>query len=484
MRTPLLRALRVGLSAGAVLLTLVGADRSPHVNATAVALVLVLIVLCMALTWGWLEALVAAIMAAAGLDYFFLPPRGFGIEQPEHWVTYLAFLATAIAVGQLSARASRHRDQAVQRQAEVEKLYRLADATAEGETVDAIVRSLGGPLKGILEVEAVAIYDKVSGRIWRSGTGTSQITDDQLRDMAARGTPFSDPQSGVCMTPVREGGELVGSIGLQGARLSPGLLQAAAEKVGAAIAKARAAERAREAEVARRSEELKSAVFDALAHEAKGPLNSIHLAATTLLSQRPGDAAQQREMLTIIKEEVGRIDRWIDDAIRTSRSDTSRLTVNKEPQDVGDLVSEALDRLRSLLGGRQLRVEIAESLPRTDCDKGMIQHVLGLLLDNAAKYSPPGSPIFVSAGLDDDTPMIVVTVSDAGPGIPEEERTRIFEKHFRGSHRGPGVPGLGLGLASAKHLVEAHGGEIWVTRREEDGAAFHFSLPVALGGTV
>jgi len=478
------RALRIGLSAGAVLLTLVVADRLPHVDATAVALVLVLIVLCTALAWGWLEALVAAIVAGAGLEYFFLPPRGPWIEQPEHLVVLFAFVVTAIAVGQLSARASRHRVQAVQRQAEDEKLYRLADAIAEGENVDAIVQSLGGPLRGILGLEAVAIYDKGSGRIWRSGSQTSQLTDDQLRDVAACGTPFCDCASGVSIVAIREGGEFAGSIGIEGSGVSPGLLKAATEKVGAAIAKARAAERAKEAEIARKSEELKSAVFDALAHEAKGPLHSINIAATTLLSERPGDAAQQREMLSIIKEEVDRINRWIDDAVRTSRSDTSRLTVNKAPQDVGDLVSGALGRLGALVGERQIGVEIGESLPRADCDAAMIQHVLSLLLDNAVRYSPPGSPISVSASRDDDSPMIVVTVSDAGPGIPEDERSRIFEKHFQSSHRSSSVAGMGLGLASARHLVEAHGGEIWVTGRETGGAAFHFSLPVAIRATV
>lgn len=132
MRNLLMRALRIGLSAGAVVLTLVAADRLPNVNATAVALVLVLVVLCIALVWDWLEALVAAIMAGAGLDYFFLPPRGFGIERPEHLVAYVAFLVTAIAAGQLSARANRHRIEVIQRRAEIEKLYWLADAVAEG----------------------------------------------------------------------------------------------------------------------------------------------------------------------------------------------------------------------------------------------------------------------------------------------------------------------------------------------------------------
>jgi signal transduction histidine kinase len=93
------------------------------------------------------------------------------------------------------------------------------------------------------------------------------------------------------------------------------------------------------------------------------------------------------------------------------------------------------------------------------------------------KYSPSGSTVAMSSTLIKDPGMIVLSVADAGPGIPEDEQTRIFERHYRGSHNRSRVPGTGLGLASAKYLVESHGGRIWVTNRPEGGAAFHFSLP-------
>lgn len=396
----------------------------------------------------------------------------------------LAFLATAIAAGQLSARANRHRTEALRRQAEIEKLYRLAVAIPAGENADFIVPALADPLREILGLEAVAIYDLAGGRVARSGTRACQLTDDQLRDVALSGNRFSDPVSGVSILPIRESGDLmVGSIGVRGTSVSSGLLKAATEKVGAAIARARAAERAKEAELARRSSELKSAIFDALAHEAKGPLNSISIAATTMLSERPGDAAQQREMLGIITEEVDRINRWIDEAVWTSGQDIGHLDLNKAPRDVKNLIAGAMEPLDALVGGRRIDTEIVEPLPLAGCDAGMIRHVLTQLLDNALKYSPPGSPIAISASLDDATHTIVIGVADAGPGVPEDERARIFEKHYRGSRHRSSIPGTGLGLASAKQLVEAHGGKIWVNNRPEGGAVFQFSLPAADGAT-
>jgi two-component system, OmpR family, sensor histidine kinase KdpD len=473
------RALGLCTSAGAVGLILTAAAELRYVNTTTIALVLVLAVLCIALTRDWLEALVAAIVAGLGLDYFFLPPRGFGMDQPEHWVALLVFLVTALAAGQLSARANRHRTEAIRRRAEIEQLYRLSDAISERERSHHILEGIGEPLQEILGLEAVALYDQATGRVSRSGMPAGQLTDDQLRAVATSGYGFSDLESGVSILPIWESGELAGSLGVAGT-VSKGLLKAAAEKVGAAIARIRAAERVKEASAARRSDELRFAIFDALAHEAKGPLNSINIAATTMLSERPGNSAQQREMLSVISEEAGRINRWIDEALRTSRMGSSPPTLNKAPREVREMVSGAIDPLLPRVGPRRISIEIPESLPAADCDAGMIGHVLNLLLDNALKYSPPGSPIAIKSSLDDGAGMIVISVADAGPGVPEDEQPRIFEKQYRGSKHCSSVSGTGLGLASAKHLVEAHGGEIWVTNRPTGGASFSFSLPVAI----
>jgi len=237
----------------------------------------------------------------------------------------------------------------------------------------------------------------------------------------------------------------------------------------------------KESEISRRADELKSAIYDALAHEARGPLSSINIAATTLLSERPGDAAQQREMLSIIKEEVDRMNQWIDQAARTVRTETRHLKLSTSPQGVRELVSAAIEPLRHLLHGRQICIEIDDSLPMADCDAEMTQRVLRLLLDNALKYSPLGTPLTIAASLDHGT--IDVSVSDVGPGVPEDQQARIFEKHYRGSQHNSVVPGTGLGLASAKRLVACQGGEIWMTNRPEGGAEFHFSVPMADGVT-
>lgn len=165
MRSILTRSSRICLSAGAIALLLAAAAHLPQLHVTTTALVLVLAVLCIALVWGSVEALVAALVAGLGLDYFFLRPPGFGIDDPQHWVDLFAFLATALATGQLSARVNRHRAEAVRRREEIEKLSRLSGALSEYGHEEAIVQRLAGSLLEILGVEAAAVYDRARDRI-------------------------------------------------------------------------------------------------------------------------------------------------------------------------------------------------------------------------------------------------------------------------------------------------------------------------------
>lgn len=428
---------------------------------------------------GMGEATSAAIAGSLGLDYLFLPPQGFGIADLDHCVAYATFLVAALVAGHLSARATRHRAEADRRRMEIEKLYCLSETLSGCDHEEATVQRLAGWLREIPGVDAVAVYDHAFDRTWRSGARGEQIADAQLRAVANSGSRLTNPDSSVVVTPVRVNGQCEASIGIAGACISALLLDAAAETVGSAIGRARSAQTAKEAEIARRSQELKSSIFDALAHEARGPLNSITIAATTLLSERPGDATQQREMLSIVKEEADRMNRWIDEAARLSRTDPGGFAPSKAPQDVRGMVSVALEPMRPLLGDRPVAVQIEASLPRADCDAGITQRVLKLLLDNALKYSPPGTPITVASSLAGGA--IDISVADSGPGVPEDEQARIFEKNYRGSQHRSSVFGTGLGLASAKYLTESQGGEIWMTNRPGGGAAFHLSLPVAKG---
>lgn len=478
MRPPLWhRLLRLTFSVGLIGALLAICLGIPHIDNATVALLLVLAVVGIATIWGSIAAFAGAMVGCLGLDYFFLPPPGFGIKVPEGWVTLGAFSLTAIAAGQLAAQSRRRQIQAVERRNEIETLYHLVNTLLEGGNAEATLNQLAGQIAEIFGATGVALYDKHTEQIVRSGPHAGLIAEQALRDAAMDGRPVDQPISGFCVTPIRHGSELVGSIGINRPGLSPTFLNAMAARVGLGLARLYAIERTTEAEVVRRSEQLKSAVLDALAHEIRNPLNSVKIAATTLLSGRSGGDSNRREMLTIIDEEVDRMDRFIDEAVQLARMEANELSLHKEPHDMAHLIPAAVREMGALTAHRQVLVNVPRSLPPAECDQGMILRVLKQLLNNALKYSPRGSPLTVSAEFKGT--VIVIDVIDQGPGVAEEERERIFEKYYRGRAARVRSPGTGLGLASAKCIVEAHGGEIWVTSPPGGGAAFHVSLPIA-----
>jgi two-component system sensor histidine kinase KdpD len=179
-------------------------------------------------------------------------------------------------------------------------------------------------------------------------------------------------------------------------------------------------------------------------------------------------------MIAIIGEEANRMERFIDDAVQISHTEADGLVVEKKPWNPARLIHGAIEEMGAL-SGRPVYLSVPASLPPAECDKEMIVRVLKQLLSNALKYSPDHSPLEISAQF--TGAAIVIDVVDSGPGIGSEEKDRIFEKHYRG-RAASGTKGTGLGLASARSIVRAHGGEVWATNRASGGAAFHVLLPL------
>ncbi|MBS1856296.1 MAG: DUF4118 domain-containing protein [Acidobacteria bacterium] len=459
-------------------LLLAAAANLPHVNATTSALLFVLVVLCFALLWGRLESLVAAVVAGFGLDYWFLPPKGSPLRETQHWISLLAFCATALATVELVARVRRHQAEALRRRDELDRMREIAGAISGAESAEDVVRRLASALLAIPGVEAAAVYERATGRTLRFGGGNGRIEDALLRGVAGAGPVPAGGGSGVGAEPVVSAGEAWGSIGLASASASPVFLKAVAERLGNAVAKVRIAESVKEVEDARREEELKSAILDALAHEVRGPLGSIKIAASTLLSDHPGNEQQRREMLTIIREEVDRMDRRIDEAASVRSAAPGEVAVQRAPCAPEEIARGALEEMRTTIGRRPAGLNVSASLPEVYCDAATVRHVIKLLLDNALKYSPAGSPIAISLAPCETGSKVLVAVSDAGPGVARAERCRIFEKQYRGARHRDSVPGMGMGLSSARRLVESQGGEIWVDDAPGGGAMFCFTLPV------
>ncbi len=446
-----------------------------HVNSTTVALAFLLAILAVA-TWGSLtEAVLASFAAVLCFNYFFLPPLGtFTIADPQNWVALTAFLVTAVTASNLSATAKRRAAEASERRAEMERLYNLSRALMMAEPQEAAVaRHLARQVAAVFESRAVAVFDRRTGKVQRAGPEDLPLSESRLRDVALQNNELNE--KGVTVLPIRLGGSPIGSIGVFTGSVSDAALHAISNLAAISLERARTLELASRAQVARQSQELKSALLDAVAHEFKTPLTSVKAAVSALLSEGPADATST-ELLTVISEEADRMTTMVSGAIDMARIEAGELHISQEPHPPAELLAAAIREVEAGLDGRRIELSAAGALPPVSVDPAMFRTVILQLLDNAFKYSPPGSPVVVAAEPGPDG--IVFSVSNRGPSIPEEERERVFEKFYRCERDRHRLPGTGMGLTIAREIVQAHGGRIWVDSTTE-GSRFSFSLPLA-----
>jgi two-component system sensor histidine kinase KdpD len=472
-----MKALRFTASVGIVVAVLVLYRVVLQVNTTTVALSLLLAILGVSTRWGLAEATVASVVAVLGFNYYFLPPVGaLTIQDPQNWVALLAFLVTAVTASQLSSSARRRAAEAESRRVEIERLYALVQAMMLGGNPRKTIREFVNRVVRVFGCEAAAFYYRPTEEILRSGPESSPVSDHDLQAAAEIDDVSLDRTRSVATAPVRLGGRTLGSLALVGALPSAQTVRAIVNLVAITIEKARALEDASHAEAARQGEVLKSALLDSLAHDIKTPLTSIKAAVTSLLGSSP---AGERELLTIINEEADRLNELAAEVIAMARIEAGKLHLDKQAVTAEELISGALQEFRPALTDRRVTVNAAKELPPAEADREFAEQVVRQFVENALKYSPAGSPLTISAEL--QSGKIVIGVADRGSGIEENERSRIFDKFFRGRQHRFETAGTGMGLAIAKGIVEAHGGRIWVESEPGQGSAFYFSLPVRGG---
>jgi K+-sensing histidine kinase KdpD len=236
-------------------------------------------------------------------------------------------------------------------------------------------------------------------------------------------------------------------------------------------------ERASRAEALRQSEQMKSALLDAVTHDLRTPLTAIKMSVTTLLEgtgQRPTDEAGQlgseerTELLEVIDEETDRLDHSIGNLVELARIEAGRLPLRRRWTPLSDVVAEALDRLSRYAVTRTVVTRVGDDLPSVYVDGRALTEAVYILVDNATRYSGDGTEVTVTAR--EAEGGVELSVDDRGPGIPEHLRERVFEKFYRaGVDSGAGgehPPGSGMGLAIARGIVGAHGGRVWMEGRD------------------
>ena len=446
------------------------------VNPATAGFIYLITVLLIATAWGLWESVVASVAATLCFNFFFIAPIGtFSIAEPHNWVALFAFLATALIASQLSESARRRTHEAVRRQREMERLYALSRAILMTNPDQPFALQISQEIRRIYELSGVAVFDPSDGTMHQDGTLQCPELLRRLQDAAVKGTLFQDLQTKSSITPVTLAGRPIGGLALAGGSLSGTGLQALANLVAVGLERVRAQQAAARADAARHSQEFKSTLLDALAHEFKTPLTSIKAATSAILSDGVSNPEQQRELLTVIDQDAGRLSALVTEAIHMSRIEAGQILLRREQHGVGELIQRVLTEMEIPLEGRSVQVSVPANIPSVSVDRDLVQLALKQLIDNAAKYSPPDSPILIRAGFSAD--LIVIKVRNEGVGIAEEERSKIFERFYRGENARNQVSGTGMGLAIAREIIQAHGGDLRVESSPGQGAEFIVALP-------
>ncbi|HEY7063792.1 MAG TPA: ATP-binding protein [Chloroflexota bacterium] len=481
-----------------------------------ISMLYLIAVLAVAVLFGSLPAVVASVAAFLAFDFFFVEPlHTFTVSDPEEWVSLLLFLLTAIVTGQLAAGQRRRAREAEQREHEAVVLYDVVRLVTEPELSQAL-SDVAERLRRELDLAAVAIQaaessgppvhvavgDDEALRIVRAARAEPARVLGQGRAPtgAARGAPGrwvriisptrrrsaleAGERARLHMVPLLVQERRIGALllvrrpdaGAFGAA-DDRLLSAVAAQIGVAAERARLRREAMEAEILRRTDELKTALLNAVSHDLRTPLASIIASAGSLLQE---DVAwtpdERREFAQAIEEEAQRLNRIVGNLLDLSRLEGGSLRPERAWYDLGALVDDVVGRLRPLTAGHGVVVSVPENLPPIYLDYVEIDQVLSNLIENAVKYTPPGAPIEITVRQDPGAVRVIVT--DRGPGIPEAALPRLFDSFYRVDEGGPRPQGQGVGLAVARGLIEAHGGRIWATNRAGGGATFTFTLPL------
>ncbi|HEX7081331.1 MAG TPA: ATP-binding protein [Gammaproteobacteria bacterium] len=494
------RSLRTGLAAAAVCTAAVGVALAigltvQHFLAVPnVLLVFLPVVLFAAVRYGFVASSLTSLLSVAATSYFSDPAYSFELSDRGNLWALLMFMLVAAYTSNLAAKIQQRAAAERRHSRLIEQLYQLSSRLAALSGVDELAVEAAKQVHSMLRADAVVLTHE-NGAL-RPRSPSALIPPGELLAAtwcyeqgrpAGSGTPVFSGASHRYL-PLDTGRGTVGVLGLRRSKSDPPLtadetrlLEALCHQVAMSLDRAKLADEMHSAMMLAETEKLRTALLTSISHDLKTPLASILGNVSSLRQYWPlYDEATRAEMLANAEDETLRLGQFVENLLQMTRIDAGALRPNIEDVDVSDLIGSALQRTEKQTAGHVVRTELPEELPMVPLDFVLAEHVLVNLLDNAAKYSPQGSPIEVAVA--DDGDELRLTVTDCGPGIPEEDLERIFERFFRARVADHRRAGAGLGLAICKGFVEAMGGKISARNRtDRSGAVFTVAVAKTRG---
>jgi len=459
---------------------------------TNLVMIYLLAVVFAATRLGRRPAVLTAFLSVLAFDFFFVPPRfTFAASDPEYLLTFGALFTVGVVISTLVSQ-SRERAEAIrEREVQTASLYHLSRDLAVASDLTGILEAMVRNIEESLGAQIAVLLPE--GERLEVKRANSNLTLD-MKELAVADWAFkkSSPaghgtdtlvSATLLYLPMLTSGDVLGILGVKlgsesdyASPLSRRLLQAFVTQAALAIERVHLSKQAEQAQVLQARDSLERALLNSISHDLRTPLVSITGALGALRDKgRVFEAAAREELLDGAFEEAGRLNRFVGNLLDMTRLESGALKLKQVPCDVEDVFGCALAALEPQLGDREIEVRVPSWLELVRMDMVLMTQVVINLLDNALKYTPLGSGIKLSAGLDDHT--LNLMISDRGPGIPENDLKRVFDKFYR-LPVPEGAGGTGLGLSICKGIVEAHSGSIRAENCDGGGLRMIVALPL------
>ena len=483
----------LGLIAAATLLCEV---LRPFLAPTNMIMFYLLAVVIAAVRLGRKPAMATALLGVIAFAFFFVPPRlTFVVADTQYFLTFLGLFVVGLVISTLVARAQERAEMIRDREVQTASLYYLSRDLAAAVDIDAVLKAVVRNVEEALGAQVMILLPE--GERLDILAASADLTLD-LKEQAVADWAFRNSHPAGRATDTLVSAELIylplrtpaGTLGVMGVRLEKEqdyhsqenrrLLDAFATQTAMAIERIRFSHQAEQAQIIQARENLERALLNSISHDLRTPLVTVTGVLSSLKEEgtQLSDQARQ-ELLETAFSEAQRLNRFVGNLLDMTRLEAGVIRLNFEPCDVQDLVGCALAAIESRLGQRSVEINLAPDLPLLSLDPVLMTQVLVNLLDNAHKFAPAGSAIEISAAA--NAQGLAIEVADHGPGVPEQDLQRIFDKFYR-IPIPEGAGGTGLGLSICKGIVEAHHGKIWAENRSDGGLRIVLRLPLARSG--
>ena len=470
--------------------TLLTAPLHSVLELSNIVMMFLLAVVIVAVRFGRGPAVMAAFLSVAAFDFFYVPPRfTFNVSDAQYLLTFAVMLVVALVIGQLTAGLKFQARVATLREARVGALYEMSRDLSGALMAEQIAEIAARFLQSEFEARAGLMVADLQDHVAQPlplpnlpagiDRGVAQWAFDH-GEPAGYGTDTL-PGSPVLYLPLKAPMRLRGVLAIEPknpARLvgpeQRRLLDTCASLLAISLERIHYVDVAQSTTVQMESERLRNSLLAAISHDLRTPLAALVGMAESLAMTEPPPSAAQVEIVGAIGEAARRMNSLVSNLLDMARLQSGPVQLNRQWQPLEEVVGSALKAMSGTLDPKRVSVSLPQDLPLVHIDAALIERVLCNLLENAAKYTPPGSPIEIGAATSDE--RVIVTVDDHGPGLPKGREEAIFEKFERGRKEGA-TPGVGLGLAICAAIIEAHGGSIRGATRPQGGTRFTFELP-------